>query len=276
MLLGWGDRYSKVENSVSLFPEYNYDRLGQRFFARTAFAFLTAAGAFAFLAALTAIKMGELADTYVGTYVQSLSVAICLVAGYHYYEIGKLRAGEVSTNTELQVDALRYGDWAVTMPLLTLKFYAIIERPQTDYDSIFESPHIAAVASVLMIVLGSFVRIGLDELSGWRRLTGVAQLVGICCWVFSCICLVLLLVDIGRAAAAHQDRRLLLSFLFVWVGYPIVAAVSSVWRHADGPDTPYDRRLSFVKDATFSCLDIFAKGVFCWWSASGVFGVFVF
>lgn len=271
MLLGWGDRYNKIDNDVTLFPEYNYDRLGQRFFVRTAFAFLAAAGAFALLAALVAIKLGHVSDAY----TQALSVTICSVAAYHYREIGIVRKQEVSVLSELEADALRYTDWILTMPLLTLKFYAIIDH-QMDYDSIFESPQIAAVASVLMVVLGSFVRLGLDELSGWRRLSATARIVGMCCWVFSCICLVLLLIDIGRAAATHRDHHLLLSFLFVWVGYPIVTFVSSVWRHLDEPDTPYDRRLSIVKDAAFSCLDIYAKGVFAWWSASKVFGVVVF
>ena len=97
-----------------------------------------------------------------------------------------------------------------------------------------------------------------------------------CCWVLSCVCLLLLLIDIGRAAATHKDHYLLLSFLFVWVGYPIVAFVSSVWRHLDEVDTPYDSRLSIVKDAAFSCLDIYAKGVFAVYSSSGVFGVTFF
>lgn len=271
MLLGWGDRYNKINNDVTLFPEYNYERLGQRFFVRTAFAFLAAAGAFAFLAALVAIKLGHVSDAY----TQALSVVISSIAAYHYLEIAKVRMGEVSVRSELEVDALRYTDWILTMPLLTLKFYAIIDSRQSSYDSII-SPQIAAVASVLMVVLGSFVRLGLDELSGWRRLSATARIVGMCCWVFSCVCLLLLLIDIGRAASTHKEHYLLLSFLFVWVGYPIVTFVSSVWRHLDGADTPYDRRLSIVKDAAFSSLDMYAKGVFAWWSGSKVFGVFAF
>ena len=272
MLLGWGARYKSIDNHGSLFPEFNHERLGQSFLVRTTFAFLAAGGTFAFLAALTAIKMGRIADTY----VQSLSVVICFVAAYHYYEIAQVRMGEAGTKTEFQADALRYGDWAVTMPFLTLKFYAIINSPVTAYDSIFANAEIAAVASVLMIVLGSFVRLGLDELSGWRRLSATARIIGMCCWALSCVCLLLLLIDIGRAAATHKDHHLLLSFLFVWVGYPIVAFVSSVWRHLDEADTPYDGRLSIVKDAAFGFLDIYAKGVFAVYSSSGVFGVTFF
>ena len=272
MLLGWGAKYKSIENDVSLFPTYNNESIGQRFFVRTTFALLAAAGALAFLAALTAVRMGQIADAY----VQSLSVIICFVAAYHYYEIAKVRMGDTSVKTEFHADALRYGDWVVTMPFLTLKFYALINSPVTAYDSIFANAEIAAVASVLMVVLGSFVRLGLDELSGWRRLSATARIIGMCCWVLSCICLLLLLIDIGRAAATHKDHHLLLSFLFVWVGYPIVAFVSSVWRHLDEADTPYDSRLSIVKDASFCCLDIYAKGVFAVNSGSTVFGVAFF
>lgn len=272
MLLGWGARYKSIEGDVSLFPNYNNERIGQRFLVRTTFAFLAAAGAFAFLAALTAIKMGQISDAY----VQTLSVVVCCIAAYHYYEIAKVRMGDTSVKTEFHADALRYGDWVVTMPFLTLKLYAVINSPATAYDSIFANAEIAAVASVLMVVLGSFVRLGLDELSGWRRLSATARIIGMCCWAFSCVCLLLLLIDIGRAAATHKDHHLLLSFLFVWVGYPIVAFVSSVWRHLDEVDTPYDSRLSIVKDASFCCLDIYAKGVFAVYSGSTVFGVAFF
>ena len=272
MLLGWGAKYKSIDGDVALFPEYNNESIGQRFFVRTTFAFLLAGGTLAFLAALTAIKMGQIADAY----VQTLSVVVCYVAAYHYYEIAKVRMGETSVKAELHVDALRYGDWAVTMPFLTLKLYAVINSPVTAYDSIFANAEIAAAASVLMIVLGSFVRLGLDELSGWRRLSATARIIGMCCWVLSSVCLLLLLIDIGRAAATHKDHHLLLSFLFVWVGYPIVVFVSSVWRHLDEADTPYDRRLSIVKDASFCCLDIYAKGVFAIYSSSTVFGVAFF
>ena len=257
---------------VALFPDYNNDNVGQRFFVRTAFAFLFATGLMALFAALVSI---EKADTH-NAYVQSLSVIICLVAAYHYYEIAKVRTSETSVKTEFQADALRYGDWVITMPFLTLKFYAIINKSASAYDSVFSNPEMAAVTSVMMIALGSFVRLGLDELSGWRRLSVFARIIGICCWVLSCVCLVLLLIDIGRAADTHSDTPLLLSFLFVWVGYPLVTFLAAVWRYTDNADTPYDSRLSIVKDATFSCLDIYAKGVFALYSSSAVFGVAFF
>ena len=205
--------------------------------------------------------------------IRDRSVAICIVAALHYHEILKLRDRQPTVSVEMQVDALRHGDWVITMPLLVLKFYALINVPFSAYDSIFSSADVAAIASVLMIVLGAFVRLGLDELSGWKRLTRESLFVGLLAYALSSVCLVLLLVDISRAASGHRDRPILDSLLFVWVGYPLVAFFGSMRRYSDDQNTPYDLNLSLTKDIAYSCLDVYAKGVFALYSASTVFGV---
>ena len=188
--------------------------ISHKFFVRACFAFLVGGAIVSTFAALAAIGAGGSA------YSSALSVAICIVAALHYYEILKLRDRQPTVSVEMQVDALRHGDWVITMPLLVLKFYAVISVPFSAYDSIFSSADVAAIASVLMIVLGAFVRLGLDELSGWKRLTRESLFVGLLAYALSSVCLVLLLVDISRAASGHRDRAILDSLLFVWVGYP--------------------------------------------------------
>ena len=254
------------------FPQFNNENTGSRFFLRTTFAFLFSSGLFSAFAALVCIQKNHVPEAY----IQCLSVIINWVAAYHYYEIVKSRSGETTTSTELEIDALRYGDWVITMPFLTLKLYAIINRDASSYDSIFSNPEIGAVTSVLMVALGSFVRLGLDELSGWKRLSTLSKTIGILAWVLSCTCLLLLLIDLGRAAGTHPDSKILFSLIFVWLGYPLVAILASIWRHLDEPKTPYDVRLSVIKDASFSCLDIYAKGVFALYSGSVVFGTAFF
>ena len=241
--------------------------ISHKFFLRACFAFLVGGAVLSTFAALAAIGAGGSA------YSSALSVAICIVAALHYYEILKLRDRQPSVSVEMQVDALRHGDWVITMPLLVLKFYAVIRVPFSAYDSIFSSADVAAVASVLMIVLGAFVRLGLDELSGWKRMTRESLFVGLLAYGLSCVCLVLLLVDISRAASGHADRPILDSLLFVWVGYPLVAFFASMRRYSDDQTTPYDLNLSLTKDIAYSCLDVYAKGVFALYSASTVFGV---
>lgn len=240
--------------------------ISHKFFVRSCFAFLVASAVLSLFAALSAM-----ANNFSG-YSSALSVAICVVAAIHYYEILKLRDRQPTVSVEMQVDALRHGDWVITMPLLVLKFYAIINVPFSAYDSIFPNADVAVIASVLMIVLGAFVRLGLDELSGWRRLTRESLFVGLLAYALSCVCLVLLLVDISRAASTHSDRAILDSLLFVWVGYPLVAFFASMRRYSDDQNTPYDLNLSLTKDIAYSCLDIYAKGVFAMYSASTVFG----
>ena len=243
-----------------------FDNISHKFFLRACFAFLVGGAIVSAFAALAAIGAGSSA------YSSALSVAICIVAALHYHEILKLRDRQPSVSVEMQVDALRHGDWVITMPLLVLKFYAVIRVPFSAYDSIFSSADVAAVASVLMIVL-AFVRLGLDELSGWKRMTRESLFVGLLAYGLSCVCLVLLLVDISRAASGHADRPILDSLLFVWVGYPLVAFFASMRRYSDDQTTPYDLNLSLTKDIAYSCLDVYAKGVFALYSASTVFGV---
>lgn len=240
--------------------------ISHKFFLRACFAFLVAGAVLSTFASLAAIGSGH-------AYGSVLSVAICVVAAWHYHEILKLRDRPPSVSVEMQVDALRHGDWVITMPLLVLKFYALIGVPFSAYDSIFSSADVAAVASVLMIVLGAFVRLGLDELSGWKRMTRESLFVGLLAYALSCVCLVLLLVDISRAASKHGDRQILDSLLFVWLGYPLVAFFASMRRYRDDQTTPYDLNLSLTKDIAYSCLDVYAKGVFALYSTSTVFGV---
>lgn len=257
---------------ISLFPHFNHGNVGSRFFLRTAFAFLLSSGIFSVFAALVCIQKNNVSEAY----VQVLSVIINWVAAYHYFEIVKARERGTGADVELKIDALRYGDWTITMPFLTLKLYGIINRDASTYDSIFSDPEIAAVTSVIMVVLGAFVRLGLDELSGWRRMSNISKIAGVSALTLSCVCLLLLLIDLGRAAGTHPDSQILFSLIFVWLGYPLVTFLASMWRHSDDVDTPYDLRLSIVKDASFSCLDIYAKGVFALYSGSVVFGTSFF
>jgi hypothetical protein len=257
--------------------------ISHKFFLRSCFAFLVGAALVSTFASLAVIG-GSVPGGGAGAgalspgagsaaYSSALSVAICAVAAMHYHEILKLRNRQSTVSVEMQVDALRHGDWVITMPLLVLKFYAVINVPFDEYDSIFPSADVAAVTSVLMIVLGAFVRLGLDELSGWQRMTRESLFVGLLAYALSCVCLVLLLVDISRAASKHGDRQILDSLLFVWLGYPLVAFFASMRRYRDDQATPYDLNLSLIKDIAYAALDIYAKGVFATYSASVVFGV---
>ena len=245
--------------------------IGSRFFLRSTLSFLFATGVLSLASVLVSIKANDVSKAYIST----LSVAINMVAVYHYYEMLKLRVYRPSVDIELQIGSLRHGDWAVTMPLLVMKFYAIA-RSVGSASEIFTSVEVAALTAFFMVILGMFVRIGLDELSGFHRLDVQSQLAGIVAWIASCICLLLLVVDIGRVITPHSDSSVLFSMLLVWLGYPALTFLSSMWRRNDKVDTLYDPRLSLANDVGYACLDAFAKGCFALYSASAVFGVVFF
>jgi len=140
--------------------EATYVRLGYIddkatiFVLRVAFAFLAAASLFALVATFTYIKAANTAATYVA----GLSAIINAVAAWHYNEIVKVRLGKpISIESEWMIDVLRHSDWAVTMPLLVLKLYALINNPE--HDLILGSVDASALCACIMILLGAYSRL---------------------------------------------------------------------------------------------------------------------
>ena len=104
-----------------------------------------------------------------------------------------------------------------------------------------------------MIVLGAFVRLGLDELSGWKRMTRESLFVGLLAYGLSCVCLVLLLVDIlprGERPRRPADPRLAPLRVGGLPARGLLRLDAAVRR----PDTLHDLNLSLTKDIAYSCL----------------------
>lgn len=306
----------KDKNATHLDLElFNWARATARgFFAKVVATVLGASGLFCFLAFLSVMN-GVDQDA---KFLTALSVVINWVAAVHYRWIDKIRsfhaprwfystlkfqdrnekddAGEHSDWTpyatwnehkaigvEMMVDALRHSDWLVTMPLLVVKLYKLVNRPSfDDYDpNIFHSVEAAAGVSIVMILLGAFVRIGLDEI--WDTKAPLSMAFGVLFFVASGTCLGLLLVDLGNAAApiAGINGGFLRSFFYVWIGYPIVALVGIVvrfWRNWNRDDYygGYGEYLSLFKDLAFGLLDIWSKAIFGLWTAYTAFGQSLF
>ena len=83
-----------------------------------------------------------------------------------------MRVSEViSRGSEWKIDALRHGDWIVTMPLLVLKLHALVGG-NSDHDTILHTVDLAAFIAALMIACGAFARLGYDELHNWGEMDG--------------------------------------------------------------------------------------------------------
>ena len=172
--------------------------------------------------------------------------------------------------------ALRHSDWAVTMPLLILKLYALINN--TDRDLLLSSVDLSALLACVMVLLGAYVRLGLDELAGWTdndprtKLSTLDKGLGIFCYVGSWIILVLLLVDLCITYSEVDNTAVVYSFFLVWPCYGVTACVSAWARQGN---TYYPKNVALLKDVIYSGLDVFSKAVFAWYTSSAAFGISV-
>ena len=253
--------------------EASYVRLGYIdekatiFLLRVAFAFLSAASLFSLAATFVYIKATNVAATYVAT----LSTSINVVAAWHYNEIVKVRTAQsITIESEWTIDALRHSDWAVTMPLLILKLYALINNPE--HDLILGTVDASALCATLMILLGAYSRLGLDELANYESLSRFGFLVGIVSYAGSVALLVLLLIDLVNAYSGVENTTLVFAFFLVWPCYALVA-FTAVWFRQGVTESRYPKYIALAKDLCFSALDVFSKAVFAWHTCSAAFGV---
>jgi len=234
---------------------------------RIAFSFLGCATALSFVAVLVYVRAGMPEQTYIA----SLSAIINLVAAYHYNEMIKVRTNsKISIDSELSMGALRHSDWAVTMPLLVLKLYALINNPE--HDLILGSVDASALCAALMILLGAYSRLGLDELSNYEGLSRFGFLIGIVSYAGSVAFLVLLLIDLVNAYSGVANTTLVFAFFLVWPCYALVA-FTAVWFRQGVTDSRYPKYIALAKDLCFAALDVFSKAVFAWHTCSAAFGV---
>ena len=234
---------------------------------RIAFSFLSAATVFSFVAVLTYVKAGMVQQTYTA----SLSTIICLVAAYHYNEMLKVRTdAKITAGTEWRMGALRHSDWAVTMPLLVLKLYSLINNPERDL--LLNSVDLSALMATVMVLLGAYVRLGLDELAGWNTLTALDKGLGLLCYVGSWVILVLLLIDLCLTYTEVENSAVVFAFFLVWPCYGVTACVSAWARQGSAY---YPKNVALLKDVVYAGLDVFSKAVFAWYTSSAAFGVSV-
>jgi len=231
---------------------------------RIAFSFLSAAALFSLIAVLTYVQAG----TPEQTYVAGLSAIINAIAAYHYNEMIKVRTkARVSIEIEWKIDALRHSDWAVTMPLLVLKLYALINNPEQDL--LLRSVDASALCAVIMVLLGAYARLGLEELADFKGMQFTQQILGVACYLGSVALLVFLLIDLSNAYSGVSNTEIFFAFFLVWPCYGITAIGAVFLRQ--GQASSYPRNLALTKDVVYAGLDIFSKAVFAWYTSSAAF-----
>tara|TARA_B100000767_G_C19611495_1_gene470051 strand:+ start:161 stop:640 length:480 start_codon:yes stop_codon:yes gene_type:complete len=154
------------------------------------------------------------------------------------------------------------------MPLLVLKLYALINNPEQDL--ILNTVDASALCSVVMILLGAYARLGLDELREFRQMSNLDQILGIASYTGSVVLLCLLMIDLVNAYSSVANTTVVFSFFLVWPLYALTALGSVLFRQRK---VTYPANLALAKDLVYSGLDIFSKAVFAWHTCSAAFGV---
>lgn len=249
------ERIQDIEEKSTIYP------------LRIAFSFLASAALLSVAAVLTSIAW------YVPkqAYVASLSAIINFVAAYHYREMIKVRTEEKLTNeAEWKMGALRHSDWTVTMPLLVIKLYAFIDN--AGHDPLLGSVDAHALLATIMVVLGAYVRLGLDELAGWDDLSWYERYLGPACYFLSWAILVLLLVDLCQACSGVGHTAIVYAFFLVWPLYGVASCLAA-WARKE---QVYDlKAIGLTKDVVYCALDVFSKATFAWYTSSAAFNVSV-
>lgn len=201
-----------------------------------------------------------ISGSYTSLYSCALAASVAFIATYHYYAIHKVRARELERGCNYaedddEADLIRHADWCLTLPLMVIDLYRLSEAV-TDSSESWMDDNIAALLAFLMVVLGLIYRF--SDMVYFE----------VPSFVFSCILFGLVVHAItapvfvdscdkqeSRFDHCREDRYAVLVFTYVWIGYPIVALLSSsrIWSNAK------PERLSFSKDVAYAFLDIVSK-----------------
>ena len=186
---------------------------------------------------------------------------------------------------EIAIDGLRYSDWACTLVLMVLDLGHLrdwmldVERESAGTMPI--AKEWVAVMQPIMVLFGSIYRFYFNELRGSvNKATGNPQkpdtttiLGGSLCFCISTGLFVATVYALlgnalepskftanidGRAAGLKTDAWALRVFVWVWVGYPVVAIMQRLLLIGVKPDE-YTANVSLFKDLAYGVLDVTSK-----------------
>lgn len=241
------------------------------------------------LSACLALSTSVVVDDPVHRFSCALAFATCIVAFYHYTKLIAIREqtgvrikltppGDPPSGQpmelklawqELNADAVRYSDWAVTLlPLLIdlhLSAYGKDARISTFW---------SVVPVQLMVAFGAFTRLGTDELVPRRNGGGMdaTMLLGLHALVISFACLAVVLYTLLEGLSnGDESNGWVYAFSLPWVLYGVVAVGAIVWRQVQPGG--YPEALSITKDIAYGILDVWSKAVFSMWVCARALGL---
>ena len=125
---------------------------------------------------------------------------------------------------------------------------------------------------VLMVMLGSFVRLGLDELAP-GGVTILAKVLGSLAFVVATILLAFVLVNLLGSAFPIPSLTVgwVAALSLVWICYGLVAILAMIWRQF-AKKGKYPEGLSITKDLLFGALDTWSKSTLAYFCAMKALG----
>ena len=157
----------------------------------------------------------------------------------------------------------------VTLPLLLMELHALVGW-HTKYFSLT----VSIIFIELMVALGAYTRLGVDELApprtaGADMLVRASGLVAfIVAWVLMILVLLNLLMD---SEETDKSGGYVWAFSLPWIGYGVVSLIAIIVRqfYKEG----YPEWLAIFKDVAYAALDNWSKGSFAFYVVSGALGV---
>lgn len=184
----------------------------------------------------------------------AIAAAVNLVAAGHYSQILRVRmSSEQWTEAEETVITwLRHSDWLITLPLLVLDLYDLVDSATSgSADPLIPSKYGAAVAAAFVVIFGGLWQATVKWESSW-----VPALLFIGSMVLFTVLEISIVHPVARIklpSGPRQDERLAVVLLtLAWVGYPIVA----LWRFF--VDAPI-RVEGYGADIVYAGLDVVSK-----------------
>ena len=198
--------------------------------------------------------------------------AACAIAAVHYYFILQC-IDEFSKNgttknfdhlrvRDMRVDGLRYSDWLITLPLLTIE----ISLLRSDFADTIVSGYWLALLQAVMVSLGAVWRFVADEGRTLQR-----RILGYVSFVASILLLVVVLIFLlmhsltwistfNDKESVKNDIAAVQILTLVWIAYPLAAGVTGLSQPANGGRQDYGTRHAFTWKARCTpCLTFFGR-----------------
>ena len=135
------------------------------------------------------------------------------------------------------------------------------------------SPMVSVLLLIIMVLLGAYVRIGIDELVPPKKKGDdfFIRVTGLVAFVLAFVCLALVICNLLLGLEEDPTLGYVYVFSLPWLLYGVISLVAIVVRQFT--TETYPEGLSVFKDISYGILDQFSKCIFAFYVVTGAMGV---